>query len=61
MILKSRFGTFFIQYYEQQIQQINDYTDLKQCMDGLITRIYFLMSKWSVNMLRYSQHCCRVM
>lgn len=58
MILKSDFGTFFIQYYELQI---NDYTDLKQCMDGLITRIYFLMSKWSVNMLRYSQHCCRVM
>lgn len=58
MILKSHFGTFFIQYYELQI---NDYTDLKQCMDALITRIYFLMSKWSVNMLRYSQHCCRVM
>lgn len=58
MILKSDFGTFFIQYYELQI---NDNTDLKQCMDGLITRIYFLMSKWSVNMLRYSQHCCRVM
>lgn len=58
MILKSHFGTFLIQYYKLQI---NDYTDLKQCMDGLITRIYFLMSKWSVNMLRYSQHCCRVM